>query len=494
MRRLVDSFFGKVALLFLAVILVIGAGLAWCSLQSLPTLISESDQRLNRSLAAELAPTFQAVVRDSSAQRRPSRPRLATRHRVFVLNADGRVVAHFPADLTVRDDSVDLAPVHSFMEGRPLPIWGDNPVHPPQPSTFSAAAFEYEGRPAYLYVVLGSPSVDSPLGLVQESSTVQDLLGELGLVLLFATLIGLLLLAHLTRRIRSMRQSVVAFANGDLNRRIDTTAAGEIGQLAASFNQMAETIAHNVQELEQAAQMRRELVANISHDLRSPLTVLSGHLETILIKSDRMSSSELVSKVERALRNVKRLSRLVDDLFELSKLDAQQVEAQEESFSLPELLYDVALQYEGEAETSSIQLELEVATDLQPVVADIALVERALTNLLDNAFRYTPADGSVRLRLSGRGDRAEVTVQDTGKGIPPEDLPHIFDRFYRVEKSRDRKHGGSGLGLAITQKILELQGSRLEVESTIGEGTAFRFHLPFARGGRSAPGGSVSDT
>jgi signal transduction histidine kinase len=196
------------------------------------------------------------------------------------------------------------------------------------------------------------------------------------------------------------------------------------------------------------------------------------------MKDGSLDPEERRRYVKTALRNARRLNDLVGELFELSKLETEQVEPTIESFPIAELVQDIVMQYEPQAETHEIDLRAELPERHARVEADIGLVERALSNLIDNAIHYTPTGGQVRVRLDNQEQAVCVEVEDTGPGIPDDDLPHIFERFYRVEKSRDREKGGAGLGLAIAKTILELHNRTLEVESTVGKGTTFRFSLP----------------
>jgi signal transduction histidine kinase len=290
--------------------------------------------------------------------------------------------------------------------------------------------------------------------------------------------VGLLLFRRLTQRLRHMQDVVATFEQGNFDERIDEGANDEIGQLAACFNRMADTLDETMEELRQADRMRRELVANVSHDLRSPLASIQGYLETVHMKDGALDPDERQRYVRTALRNAQRLSDLVGELFELSKLETEQVEPSVEPFPIAELVQDVVMQYQPQAEEQRVDLQATLPERHARVEADIGLVERALSNLIDNAIHYTPEGGRVRVRIDNEHREVCVAVEDTGPGIPEDDLPHIFERFYRVDKSRDRDKGGAGLGLAIAKTILELHDRTLEVESTVGAGTTFRFRLP----------------
>ena len=271
--------------------------------------------------------------------------------------------------------------------------------------------------------------------------------------------------------------AVTKFAHGDHGSRATMESDDEIGQLAEAFNQMADTIVANMEELRRIDDLRRELVANVSHDLRSPLASIQGYLETIIIKEKDLSPEERQKYLQIILNNTTMLSRLVGELFELSKLEAKQIKPKFEAFSIADLTQDVVMKFRPLADDSRIQIEAVLPESLPLVVADIALVERALSNLIDNALRYTQENGAVKVELKQQGDRVGVIVSDTGKGIPEDELPHIFERFYRIEKSRSRGYSGAGLGLAIAEKILEIHDSQIQVRSVVDRGTTFSFFL-----------------
>jgi signal transduction histidine kinase len=219
-------------------------------------------------------------------------------------------------------------------------------------------------------------------------------------------------------------------------------------------------------------------VANVSHDLRSPLASIQGYVETVIMKNGAIEPQQRRELLEVIYQNSMRLSRLVDELFELSKLDAEQTQPNVEPFSMAELIQDVVLKFKPQAGQRDITLEDRLPRGLLLVDGDVGMIERVLSNLLDNAIRYTPEGGTVSVELENGDERVKIRVADTGPGIPAEDLPHIFDRFYRVEKSRSQEGGGTGLGLAIARRIIELHGSNIEASSKEGVGTSFTFRLP----------------
>jgi PAS domain S-box-containing protein len=224
--------------------------------------------------------------------------------------------------------------------------------------------------------------------------------------------------------------------------------------------------------------LRRDLIANVSHDLRTPLAALHGYLETLLMKGESLPPEKRRSYLETAARQSEHMGTLISELFELVKLDFKGFEIHPEPVQLGELAQDVLQKFHLAAEKKGIALEADIAAGLPSVQADIGLIERALDNLIDNALRHTPSGGVVSLAVTASDGRVEIRVADTGRGIPAAEIPHIFERFYRVDKSRTTGTGGAGLGLAIVKRIIDLHGVRMEVTSAPNEGAAFSFALP----------------
>ena len=482
---MLNSFYAKLSGLFLVLIVGLGVVLAVLGGRTAQRYADEVEQKLNRTLAEEMVPRFEPLLEDSIGRggiraKIQDMTGINRRIEIYLLDRQGRVKASFaPPSAAIEQKNVDMAPIRRFMDGDDLPILGDDPRDEAAQKPFSVAHIEIMGQEnCYLYVILGSEQYASVAGMIGDSYIIQGALTGLGLIVLVVAGLGLVLFRRLTQRLRHMQGVVAAFEQGDFDRRIEVGAEDEIGQLAKCFNRMANTLVETMEELRQADRMRRELVANVSHDLRSPLASIQGYLETVHMKDGDLAPAERQRYVKTALRNARRLSDLVGELFELSKLETEQVEPTIEPFPIAELIQDVVMQYEPQAEEQRIDLAADLPERHARAAADIGLVERALSNLIDNAIHYTPEGGTVRVRLENETGEVCVEVLDTGPGIPDDALPHIFERFYRVDKSRDRDKGGAGLGLAIAKTILELHDQSLEVESTVGEGTTFRFRLP----------------
>ncbi|MGH7493717.1 MAG: ATP-binding protein [bacterium] len=486
MTRPWRSLYGKISAVFLLLLATLGAVHTYVALRSAMQFVSESEQKLNVNLARDLVKEFRPFLKDSIDYANIEHTMhymmvMNPRVEIYLLDGGGRILAFFAEPgKTVQRTHVNLSPIHRFLSNHDnMPIMGDDPRHASRQKTFSAAPLKI-GREVdgYLYVILGGEQYDSATKMVKESYIMRSTSMSFLVVVGFTGLLGLVMFALLIRRFHKMTAVVRQFAAGNYEDRIAITSQDEIGRLASAFNQMADTIVANMQELKRSDTLRRELVANVSHDLRSPLASMQGYLETVLIKDETLLPAERRRYLQIILDNTQMLGKLVSELFELSKLDAQQVQPLFEPFVLAELVQDVVMKFKPQAERSKINLQASFPPELPQVYADLGLIERALSNLIDNALRYTPEAGRVQVQLS-RGGNGNVTVRvvDTGSGIPPEDLPNIFERFYRVEKSRGRAAGGAGLGLAIAKRILELHGSRLVVHSAVNAGTTISFDL-----------------
>jgi signal transduction histidine kinase len=481
------SFYAGLSTVFLLLILAFGGGCVAIAFNSAGHLFNEVEQILNREYAQSIASEIQPLVAEGFDEQRVRR----AIHNLMVLNpmveiylvdGTGKILAYFlnPAERIVRD-SIDMAPLRAFIDsgGKSLTL-GTDPRGAGRIKPFSAAPLVMGGGEGYVYVILGGERYDTSLEMIRQSFFVRAGLVAFLLALLATLLVGFSLFFLLTRRLASLSEVVRAFQRGELSRRADTRGRDELGALGRSFNDMAATIQADVEKLKLAERMRKDLIANISHDLRSPLTSMRGYLETILMKDPQLAPEERRGLLEISLKNAASLQRLVEELFELVKLDTRQVTVRWEPFQAADLAQDVVLKLAPEAERAGVSFAMDLSQEPPQVSGDIGMIERVLTNLIENALHFTPRGGSVRVSLSLLGQAVEVAVSDTGSGIDPDDLPHVFDRFYRADKSRDRSTSGAGLGLAIAKNIMDLHGSPLEVESRHGQGTRFHFTLSTA--------------
>jgi two-component system sensor histidine kinase BaeS len=288
-----------------------------------------------------------------------------------------------------------------------------------------------------------------------------------------AVLVALLISIFFSRRIlhplRGMMLASQRIADGHYAERVEAGGADELGQLAVRFNQMAE-------KLEQVETMRRQLIGDVSHELRTPLTAIKGSMEG-LMDGILPATNETYQQIHQ---EADRLNRLVDDLQELSRVEAGAYELDLKPTNLAPLLETLAKRFRQQFETRRVRLNLSLPTDLPQVLADEHRILQVLTNLTANALQYTPEGGTVSINAVPKNGSVQITVRDTGAGIAPEHLSHLFDRFYRVDKSRSRTAGGgSGIGLTIAKYLVEAHGGKIFVESGgVGKGSAFSFTLP----------------
>jgi signal transduction histidine kinase len=486
MIRPFRSFYARLSSLFLVLTVALGAGFIAIAFNSAEHLFDDVEQLLNRDYAAAIAEELAPLV-SKGFQNGPIQEAihymmvLNPRVEIYLLGADGRVLAWFgnPADRLVRI-SVDTRPLEAFITGgRRLPILGDDPRSSSRSKPFSAAPLRIGDERGFVYVILGGQLFDRSLNAVRESYYLRAGLAAVLAALGVTVVTGLALFFLLTRRLTLLSQAVRAFKAGDLRRRVAAGSRDELGDLGRSFNDMAAALEAGMEKLRLSQRMRRELIANISHDLRGPIASLRGSLETIVLKDAELGPEERRKYMEVGLRSTDSLGKLVDELFELVSLETRQKRPRREAFPLSELVQDVVLKLRPRAEKVPVRLEAVSPPGIPLVSADIGMIERLLSNLIDNALGFTPAGGSVRVELSPRDGFVYVCVADTGMGIAPEDLPRIFDRFYRADKSRNRS-GGAGLGLAIAKEIAELHGGTLTAESFPGQGARFTFRLPIA--------------
>lgn len=502
------SLTSRLSLTLLAVVLLLGLAGTASTLLTIRLHQEELDQRLNRELAANL-------VADSRLLRRGALQEEDVEHlfhnlmvinpriEVYLLDTEGRILTYSAPEGRVRSERVSLEPIREFLaRGGPFPLRGDDPRHPERSRVFSAAPIpagaEGEEVEGYLYVVLGGEAYESVARML-EGSYILRLSVWMGLAaVLVVGVAGVWIFRLLTRRLRRLdhRMRGLATLGKPLGEEVSadasvtdartpdpdpdraTISGDEIDRLEATFDRMAERISRQMEELRRHDRLRRELIANVSHDLRTPLAGLQGYLETLLLKGETLPPEEARGYLKTALAQSEHLGGLVAQLFELASLEAGAVELQRETFSLSELTQDIVQKFRLPADRAGVHLEAELPADLALVEGDVRLIERVLDNLIDNGLRYTPRGGRVTVGLRAEDGGVEVRVEDTGPGIPEDELTRIFDRFYRGAEERRKHNAGIGLGLAIAHRAVELHGSDLRVDSAEGRGTRFLFRLP----------------
>ena len=291
---------------------------------------------------------------------------------------------------------------------------------------------------------------------------------------LIAVVVALILTFVLSRRIlspvKALTKASRKLGKGDFSQRVNVDDRGEVGELAESFNTMAGDLEHN-------EQLRRNMVADVAHELRTPLSNLNGYLEAITDGVIKPDAETIHSLSEEGAT----LSRLINDLQELSLADAGELKLTYQLDDIPKLIKEAVAAVRTRANAKKIELTTDLAAGLPRVNIDSQRIKQVLNNLLANAVAHTERKGSITVTTQLKADEIITTVADTGEGISAEDLPNIFERFYRVDKSRARSTGGSGLGLTIAKRLVEAHGGRIWAESEPGQGSTFSFTLPLAR-------------
>lgn len=413
---------------------------------------------------------------------------------VHVLDAKGNILASSTSNLPVVRARVDMAPVKRFVAGTAsLPLLGDDPTDEHRRGVFSASPLSIPDCPAaYLYIVLHRHERAAGGHQLKTAYAINEGLGVLLVAVAAAVAASLLFLRLLTRRLGVLQQDIEQFQASEFSRLPAIDASGnashtdEIERLRVLFVQLAERIRSQMQELQKTDEIRRELFANVSHDLRTPLTTLHAHLETLSIK-DELSAEERRTYLAISVRQSQRLIKLTEQLLELAELDARQIRLAPERFQLAELAHDVAMKFELTAKRRGITVDVVHPEQVPLVIADIALVEQVFSNLIENAVRYAPAASTVTVRLIPQRHAVRAEIHDPGQGIPAGERERVFERFYRGDKSRSSESGHAGLGLAIVRGILELHGRSVDFVSTPTEGTTFFFDLPIAGNSDSQP-------
>ncbi|MDP8924232.1 MAG: HAMP domain-containing histidine kinase, partial [Chloroflexota bacterium] len=302
-----------------------------------------------------------------------------------------------------------------------------------------------------------------------------------------ASLVGYLLARRLVARLERLGRAAEALAAGDLSQRVEEGPPDEVGQLARRFNRMADRLAATVSELEAerrqaqvALQAKRELVANVSHELRTPVASIRAHTESLLMLGQEAAPERRAEALDVVHRETEHLSRLIEDLFVLATTEAGALPLALGTVDVGAVVAEVGRSFDPLARRGKVSLLTAVEPSLPAVRADRARLVQLLGNLVRNALRFTPEGGLVSLRAERAGEAIRVAVEDTGIGVPPEDIPRLFERFYRGDESRDRASGGAGLGLAIVRELVEAMGGEVGVDSEPGQGSRFWFTLPCA--------------
>jgi signal transduction histidine kinase len=488
------TLFAKLSIALLGVVALIGGSFFVVERISTQLYYEEITQRLNASIAMYVTGEMQLI--ENGVVNKEALTLLAQRAmiinptvEVYLLDTQGQILAHAMPPDSLQTDRVSLEPVRELIGGETkMPLRGTDPRNIERQKVFSAHPVMHEDTiQGYLYAILGGQKYDELATSIRGSYVQKLSIGALAAIVLTAFVVGLLVFGMLTRRLTRLTGDVKRFTESGFESETFMNAprvtdasdkADEIDQLRYAFGSMAEKIREQFEGLQETDRLRRELVSNVSHDLRTPLASMHGYVETLLLKNDSLDETERMRYLEITRKHTLRLRQLIGDLFELSKLDSASVKPNLEWFSLAELLQDVTQEFELEAEKKDIRIEADPHRQAFMVHADIGLIQRVLENLLRNALKHTPQGGTISISLDPKPGRVAVAVSDTGCGIAENKLDRIFDRFYRSEQGEEEHSNSAGLGLAIVKRILDLHGSRITVASKPDQGTRFEFDIP----------------
>ena len=409
---------------------------------------------------------------------------------VFILDGDGLVLSHYPNSLKLASYGISLQPIRQILQPEPhLPILGDDPATKHGRQIFSVAELQGNTRPEkYLYVTLHNEEGGEAADVLRLAYITREGTWLIVACLILALAGGLLSLSFIVRPLKQLASAMNGFREdhfkGNLTGSKEPFSSGdEIDTLTATFYRMAQQMQAQMLEIEQADSSRREFMTNVSHDLRTPLASIQGYLDTLSIKNDTLTSQDRRQYLQIALNQAKSLSQLIDTLFYLAKLDSGQIEFQPENFRIDEVVQDVVQKFALQAEKKNIRFATGAHDRLPFVCADLGLIERALSNLIDNALRHIPEGGSVQLRMQHIDDKVWVSVIDSGSGISASDLPHIFTRFYRGNSAHGEAAVYAGIGLSIVRRIVAMHGESVEAGNAPEQGAQFRFSLPVMNSG-----------
>lgn len=485
LRRAYRSLYARIVFIYLASMIALSAATALIAVDQFDQLGREWLQRSQINMARQLAQTLRAPlsqgldndrVHAAIQQIMTINPSLS----LYVLDENGSVVGAYSEGSCGLGEQVDRGAIAELLSEMPmLPVYADMPCQDGE-GVFSVApvTFGPEATPGYLFVRLEANTQVSMSNIWETSGITRTLLISTGVALLLTLVVGLALFALLTRRFTRVTRAVRHFARGDYRQRVPDRIDDEIGRVGRAFNEMAATIEAQVEALRDNDRQRRELVANLSHEFRTPLTSLSGYTRQLLRTATSADSRE---SLEAIRLNVDRLTRLATQLSQMSHANISDRALSLESFSFAELANDIVSKFRPRAEENGIFLAVENEADMAQVAADVELIDHALTNLVDNALFATNAGGRVTIRiLHLNADTLKIGVRDTGIGMKPEEIALVCQRFYRTAHGRERGDG-TGLGLAIVSDVLKRHDSKLTLESKPGRGSCIWFTLPLAK-------------
>lgn len=423
---------------------------------------SNETERLDRlQLTRELSEELSQLLDTSPLDISVLVPTLHTDEHVFVIMRDGRVIGdRRPGASTIRIVTEGL---DRFRRAEEFPeAWTRTEV--------GGAPVTQGGE------VVGALGIMPPTTFERYSTIIVAV--AVSLLLIGTAFLSLIIVAPMRRRLHDLQAAAARLRDGDLSSRASPEGADEIADVAQVFNEMAEELSHRTTDLETSDRLRRQLIADVSHELMTPLTAVLGHLETLSMDEVDLDKSQRAQQIEIASREARRLERLIGDLLNAARLEGGATPLEYAEVSLGNVLAGVAARHEQEARAKGISIRHRVPQDLEAIRVDPFRIEQVVENLVVNAIRHTPSGGIIELRAAPSESGMTLTVEDSGEGIPPEHLPFVFDRFYKASSADGIASPGSGLGLSIVKAIVHRHGGRVSAASQLGRGTTVTVQLP----------------
>ena len=478
------SLYTRLAIGLVGLLFVIG--LVYTALNSYATqrFVAQLDQDLNRSLAQNLVADKNLVeqgklnekaLKATFSQYMVVNPSIE----IYLLDLSGKILSYSADPNSVMRSHVGLKPIQAFLSGREKYPRGDDPRSHDKQKAFSVTPVPSGEAPeGYLYVVLRGQQYEVLESMAFQGFWARAGLRSMGLSLILGLLAGLAIFYWLTKRMRRLAGHMEAFSASDFTQWSEEAAvidkADEIGQIEQIFSRMAARIQSQLTELTEKDNQRRQLVAQVSHDLRTPLASMLGYVESLKLKRDGLSEEQQREFLEVAYTQGQRLSKMIDSLFVLSSLEAREVPPTMEPFMPLELLYDVRQKHRIQARDCGLGLEIEHDEPKVFALADLSLFERVLDNLIDNAMVHASTGSTILLRLKSAADKVVIEVENHGLPISEADRKALFEPFFRASQAADKRH--AGLGLAICKRIMDNHDGFISVRNT-ADGVAFSVGL-----------------
>lgn len=484
------TLYARLALGLLVLLVTIGTVYTAITLTVVDNYTRQLNQEVNRHLARNIVADRnlveegrlnEAALKDTFMLYMSINPSIE----IYLLDSTGQILSYSAEPGKIKRKSVSLEPIKAFLRMEdPYPLLGDDPRSHERQKAFSVTEIPGKTTPeGYLYVVLRGEQYDSVASVARTSYLLRMSGWAMVISLGLGLAVGLVAFHLLTRRLRGLTERMEEFSN-QLNHDNPVTSlhtGDEVDTLSTTFDHMSKRIGQQIDMLQEQDALRRRLVAQVSHDLRTPLASMQGYLESLQIKKDTLSEEERDEFLRIALRQGRRLGRMLEELFELASLDARESTPEPEPFALPELIHDAVEKHRLKAESEGVLLSLSLSPDTPFAYGDVGMTERVLDNLLDNAIQHTPTSGTIDVSASTEGDNVTVSIRDNGPGISASNLKQIFEPFIRGDSAVESEHH-VGLGLAIAKRIMDMQnGTITAVNASTGHGSIFSFQLPLHR-------------